>query len=314
MNELTLELTVPAECAGQRIDQFVCGHAEGLTRNQLARRSARFFINSREVKASRKVQPAQQITVMLEELPQQDLAPEHIPLDIRYEDESVLVISKEPGVVVHPGAGNEHGTVIHGVLHHCREMAGSFPADAQRPGIVHRLDKDTSGIMIIAKDPRTHEMLARQFSRRRVHKTYIAVVRGMPPYASGSIETHIVRDRVHRKRFIPAAPGKGRSARTDYRVLKTYRGYTLVQLHPVTGRTHQLRVHMKHIGCPIAGDSIYGSSEESGMTPGLLLHAFSLQLKLPEGERRTFRAPLPERFSKFLTAVRDAASQAADRD
>jgi 23S rRNA pseudouridine1911/1915/1917 synthase len=218
-------------------------------------------------------------------------------LDILYEDSRVVVLNKPRGMVVHPGSGVRSGTLVQGLLAHAREIAVNFPKEPVRPGIVHRLDKDTSGVIITAKDPESLEYLACQFRGRAVRKVYLAIVKGMPPQLRGTIRGHILRDPRHRKRFVHAETG-GKPAETLYKVLSSRDGYSFVVLKPKTGRTHQLRVHMKSVGCPILGDPVYGRKDQSFSQAGLMLHAYSLSLVLPgENQERTFRAPIPPEFS-----------------
>ncbi len=290
--------TVPEIETPLRIDSFLCDYLGIMSRSQLARRQARFFIGDREVKASRKVRPGDVVSMSCMDVPETELIPEAMDLDIIFEDQRILAVNKRAGVVVHPGAGNFEGTLIHGVLHHCNELISRFPQDTLRPGIVHRLDKDTSGVIIFAKDVGAHEHLARQFHDRKTAKTYIAVVRGVMTHQKGSVIDRIVRDPRNRKRFMSVEDesGRGRRAETTYRVLRQLHEAALVQLRPVTGRTHQLRVHMKSLGNPIIFDPIYGTKGEQH----LLLHAFSIQFTHPDGNKMLLRAPLPDRFKQYI--------------
>jgi 23S rRNA pseudouridine1911/1915/1917 synthase len=233
--------------------------------------------------------------------------PEPVDYQILYEDEHSIIVNKPRGLVVHPGAGNYHGTLIQGILFDNKEIHDNFTEEKIRPGVVHRLDKDTSGVMIVAKTNEALFFLTRQFSERQVDKMYIAVVEGeMRHHAAGVIETYIGRDPVHRQRFRNyQKPGDHvKYAKTEYTVLKVYKGATLVRLKLHTGRTHQIRLHMKHLGFPVAGDPIYGKKHEknSESAPeGLLLHALSLTVVLPGNRiKRQFTAPMPDRFKAFL--------------
>ena len=220
------------------------------------------------------------------------LLPEAIPLTVLYEDRSILVVDKPQGMVVHPGAGNRTGTLVHAVLHRCGEMSASFPDEPVRPGIVHRLDKDTSGVIVVARTPSAHAFLADQFRQRQVRKQYLAVVVGVPAPRAGVLEGAIGRDQRDRQRFKVRPSGK--PARTGYRVLRVIGNLAVVALRPTTGRSHQLRVHMRSIGCPILGDPLYGAGRPAGFS--LMLHARRLRLTLPDGSVRTFVAVVPERF------------------
>ena len=217
------------------------------------------------------------------------------------------MIDKPQGLVVHPGSGNRSGTLVNAVLFHSRQLAEGFPPEDPRPGIVHRLDKETSGVIIVAKSPAAHHFLAGQFQERTVRKRYIAVVQGRLPSDNGRIETRLARDPRDRKRFACVLSG-GKLAVTRYRVLRTFAAgrdvYTYVLLAPRTGRTHQLRLHMRHVGCPILGDSLYGRHDARFPGASLSLHARSLAIRLPgENTTRMFSAPVPPRFRSLLTEL-----------
>jgi 23S rRNA pseudouridine1911/1915/1917 synthase len=236
---------------------------------------------------------------------------EDIPLTVLYEDSQVLVADKPAGMVVHPGAGNFSGTLVHALLFRIGGWPESEGASAPglRPGIVHRLDKDTSGVIITAKNPRAQEFLAAQFRERRVKKEYLAVVKGRLYPLTGRISSYLIRDSGNRKKFTWNGEGRGRLAVTSYRVLKVFENHSLVLLRPRTGRTHQLRVHMLSLGHPIAGDPLYSrpGGEAKSLPQGLMLHARRLSLLLPgETGERTFQAPLPERFKQYLSELRSA--------
>lgn len=221
-----------------------------------------------------------------------DARPEDIPLDILYEDEHLLCLNKPPGLVVHPAAGHWEGTLVNAILHHCGPVtAGGHPL---RPGIVHRLDKDTSGCILVAKNDAAHAHLARQFAERTARKTYLAVVRGRPRTTAGVVSGAIARHPVHRQRMtISRRPG-ARAAETAWRVLAGDAKLSLLECRPKTGRTHQIRVHLKHLGHPIAGDRTYGGGADH---PRQLLHAWQLSVTHPvTGRPLQFTAPVPEDF------------------
>ncbi len=294
-------VTVDLDGPPLRVDVYLCDTLSLFPRSQLAKRNAVIRMNGREVKPSRKVKSGDVVEILWDELPELSIEPEEVPLRVIYEDDDVVVIDKDAGMVVHPGAGQHHGTLLHGLLYRWKEVGESF-GDHLRPGIVHRLDKETSGVIITAKHPGAHEFLSRQFHDRLTRKIYIAVVQGGPPEDQGEVVTAIARDVHDRKRFtvLPAGSSRGRFAKTCYRVLRYQGGTTLMRLRPVTGRTHQLRVHMKHLGCPISGDELYGKRGAYG----LLLHAFKLKIALPcDGRARTFTSPMPQRFKAFLSDV-----------
>jgi 23S rRNA pseudouridine1911/1915/1917 synthase len=232
-----------------------------------------------------------------------DLVGEDIPLTVLYEDPRVIVINKAQGMVVHPGAGNYRGTLANALLY--RRL--NLPGDPCRPGIVHRLDKDTSGVMICAWDEESHAFLSEQFKARKVRKHYAAIIRGTPREPCGKIETLLCRYSRDRKRFAVSntAVGRGKNALTFYRIIRSWGAYSLAALRPRTGRTHQLRVHMAYLGHPIVGDPLYGSRDPLFPQATLMLHAVSLKITLPgEDDPRLFKAPLPERFHAMIRALR----------
>ena len=288
---------------GTRIDKYLVGQ-EGLgTRSQLKTSLKEITLNGKPVKASKPVRPGDllEITVCEPEAPRYEAR--EIPLDIIYEDSRVVVINKPRGMVVHPGSGEHSATLVQGLLYHVQNLAENFSSEKIRPGIIHRLDKDTSGIIIAAKDPEAHEYLSNQFRSRFVKKRYLAIVQGRLPEARGLVTGFIKRDPRHRKRFTVSA-GSGRQAETRYRVLAECEGYTFVRLTPKTGRTHQLRVHMKSLGCPILGDPIYGRKDERFPLSPLMLHSRRLTLTLPgETQKRSFTAPLPPDFADMRKSL-----------
>lgn len=280
-----------------RLDVYL---AEGLglcTRNQLKQRIASLCVNGVKVKLSKKVMQKDRIGFELADAPSLTLEPQPISLDILYEDDDVLVLNKPQGLVVHPGAGNPSGTLANALLYYIDGLSN----ETERPGIVHRLDKETSGVLITAKNQAAHEYLSSQFREKTAAKTYLAIVRGCPPDAKGQIENNLGRSRSDRKKFTAVNHG-GKKAVTRYEVLRRYDTYSFVKLELLTGRTHQLRVHMKELGCPIAGDPVYGTKADSAES--LMLHAYRLSIKLPQSDvRRCFRAPLPERFKLMLRRI-----------
>ena len=295
---------------GVRLDVYLSEHLGLFSRSQARGRIVEVLVNGAAARLARRVRAGDVVRVSYDDPPPLDLQPEHIPLQVIFENADVIVVDKPAGMVVHPGSGNRTGTFLNALLGHCQDLAARFGADDARPGIVHRLDKDTSGILIAAKNPEAHAFLARQFHDRTVRKRYLAMTKGVPRPAEGSIEDRIARDPRHRKRFTSVATG-GRRAVTRYRVLRRFMvpangsveaaGYALVLLAPRTGRTHQLRVHMKGIRTPILGDAIYGRTDPRLPDAGLMLHARSLSIVVPgESAPRTFAAPLPERFRQVV--------------
>ena len=231
------------------------------------------------------------------------LIPEAIPLDIIFENDDLMVVNKPAGMVVHPAAGHQSGTLVHAALAHAPEMAGI--GGEKRPGVVHRLDKDTSGLILLAKNDQTHRWLQDQFRLRKTIKTYIALVDGKPPTPSGRIEAPVGRDSIHRKLMTLTSKKKGREAVSEYRMLEVFKNHTLLEVHPLTGRTHQIRLHLKFIGCPVAGDCVYGHKHATIAINRHFLHAKQLIILLPgEVKPSTFEAPLPLELEDVLEGLR----------
>lgn len=285
---------------GRRLDVQL-SERTGLTRSRVAALMAEGYCavaGSVEKKAGAK--PAQGAEVTLVCPPPRPATPEaqDIPLEILYQDDDLAVVVKPCGMVVHPAAGNEDGTLVNALLHHLEHL-GSIGGET-RPGIVHRLDKDTSGLLLVAKNDASQLSLSRQLQERQMEKHYRALVDGAISQDEGRIEAAIARSKKDRKKM--AVDPEGREAITEWRVLARGRACTLLDVHILTGRTHQIRVHMKHIGHPVCGDPIYGSPR-GAKVPRLMLHAWSLSFTHPSsGERMTFTAPLPEAFVAGLRA------------
>ncbi len=288
---------------GMRADRYVSEVLELFPRSRLKTRDAHIRVGGRPVKPSRSVHSGDYIEVefRLPELVQ--LEPENIPLSVLFENDHVLVVNKPQGMVVHPAQGNYTGTLAQGVLYYLYGASGSFEHDNVRPGIVHRLDKDTSGVIIVAKTTEAYEALSAQFKGRHVEKTYVAITKGVPRPRRGRVEGFIRRDPHNRKRFAHDE-SEGKAAVTEYSVLRAFSNAAVVVLTPHTGRTHQLRVHMRHLDCPIVGDPIYARHSSTYPDATLMLHALSLRLTLP-GERapRTFTAAVPPRFSRTVSKL-----------
>jgi len=289
-----------------RLDRYVSETLNLLSRSQIKARGLQAKVNGKDVKLSRILKQGDNLELIWNDAPPADIVPQDIPLDVIYEDDKQIVINKAQGMVVHPGAGNRQGTLANALYYRrlnkkkvLQDSAGITSAGNTRPGIVHRLDKDTSGVIIAAFDEETHAFLAEQFKTRKVQKYYIAIVKGEPKEMKGRIETFIARDPKDRKRFTVAA--NGRNAITAYKVIKTWKSYSLLLLRPRTGRTHQLRVHLRHIGCPILGDPIYGSADKLFYDAALMLHSKKLSI-IPAGEKeeRIFTSPVPPRFAEVI--------------
>jgi 23S rRNA pseudouridine1911/1915/1917 synthase len=297
-----------------RVDKYIAEHLDLVTRSQLKQRIQQIFINGKIAKLSRRVHAGDTLEIHFRQPEPLDILPEPIPLDILYESPDVLVVNKPQGMIVHPAGRISSGTLVNAVLHHCSGLKSRFEATEgfagsfARPGIVHRLDRDTSGVLIVAKHPRAQEFLAAQFRKREVRKKYWAVVKGAPPESRGRIEALHCRDPRHRKKFTWRCRD-GKKAVTHYRVLRSYADHALLALRPVTGRTHQLRVHCLSMNCPILGDKLYGRTDKAFPQAPMMLHAKSLSLVLPgKAERSTFRAPLPDHFRRILARLGSSPS------
>lgn len=231
------------------------------------------------------------------------LTGEDIPLDIIFENEDLIVVNKPAGMVVHPAAGHASGTLVNAVLGYDPDMEGI--GGEERPGLVHRLDKETSGLIVLAKNERAHNWLQDQFRLRKVEKTYLALVDGKPPTPSGRVEASIGRDPSQRKKMAIVPAGRGREAVSEYKTLETFKEHTLLEFHPHTGRTHQIRLHCQFLGCPIVGDVVYGKRTPTAEINRHFLHAYRLKIILPyEKQARTFEAELPEELKSVLGEVR----------
>lgn len=231
------------------------------------------------------------------------LEPEAIPLDVIFEDEAVIVINKSAGMVVHPAAGHETGTLVHAALAHAPQMQGV--GGVHRPGVVHRLDKDTSGVLIMAKHDQAHHLLQAQFQNREVVKRYIALVDGFPPSPKGRIEAPIDRHPIKRKKMAVRPIGKGRESISEYQIIERFGAHSLLEVHPITGRTHQIRVHLAFLGCPVVGDRQYGRRRVSIPIERHFLHAASIEICIPgESDARKFEAPLPDDLVSVLDMIR----------
>ncbi|NPV56793.1 MAG: RluA family pseudouridine synthase [Anaerolineae bacterium] len=292
----------------QRLDAFIATRITDLSRTR-----AQNLIRKGQVRVDSVVVEKNNFTLRLNArvevtMPPVELAElsaEAIPLDVIYENNQLIVINKPAGMVVHPSVGHASGTLVNAVLSHAPDMAGV--GGEVRPGIVHRLDKDTSGIIIIAKDDHTHRWFVEQFKSRRVHKKYLALVDGFPPTPTGRIETAIGRDPKKRKQMAVVPDTKGRLAVTDYVTVKTYQQHTLIEARPLTGRTHQIRVHLAFLGCPIVGDRVYGKKSPTIPLKRHFLHASEISFQLQgETEVMEFTAPLPEDLAAILEGLPDA--------
>jgi len=309
---------VPKISSSLRLDKFAAQTFPEMNRSKLKSGVTEILLNGKTAKLSAKVKTGDKIEISWEDSVPEDIEPENIPLDIIYEDENVTVVNKKQGMVTHPAAGNWNGTLVNALLYHwgkekirnSDEGAAAEILARRRPGIVHRLDKDTSGIIITAKNRETEEFLQKQFQdHRKITKEYICICCGHPKKLAGKIETQIVRDPKNRKRF-KAATGTtdGKYACTIYKCFATYGPFSLFRVRIKTGRTHQIRVHMKYLGCPIMGDPIYGNYLKGSLfeSATLMLHSYLLKIKIPgRAERMVFKAKVPLRFKKVLKTLHE---------
>lgn len=295
-------VTAETEDAGTRADVFLAAKL-GVSRSNMQKllEDGRVKRGEKIIKANYKVRAGEMFVVDIPEPEPIEAVPENIPLDIIYEDDDVVVLNKARGMVVHPAPGNYTGTLVNALLYHCSNLSGIN--SAIRPGIVHRLDKDTSGIMIVAKNDAAHISLSQQIQSKTAVRTYLAVVRGNIKTDSGTIETQIARDKTDRKKMAVVREG-GRDAITDYEVLERFGKYTLVRCKLRTGRTHQIRVHMEYLGYPLVGDPKYSPMKTPFGIKGQALHSHTLEFTHPRtGERMKFEAPLPEDMHKIITRL-----------
>ena len=250
-------------------------------------------------KTGRDLEPGDRIEIRIPPPVPSGLIAENIPLDIIFENSDLLVVNKPAGMVVHPSPGHNSGTLVHAALGHVPELEGI--GGEERPGIVHRLDKETSGLIVVAKNERAHRWLQDQFRTRTVEKIYLALVDGKPPTPTGRIEAPIGRNTTHRKLMAVVPLEKGREAVSEYRTLESFPAHTLLEVHPLTGRTHQIRVHLAFLGCPVVGDTVYGKHKSSLALDRHFLHAYRLKIALP-GEKvaRVFEAALPIELQRTL--------------
>ena len=297
-------LTVPAEAAGQRLDRYLAESVEGMTRSAAARllEEGRVTCDGRTVKKNEKTVAGQILTVDLPEPEAVDIVPQDIPLDIRYEDDDVIVLNKPKGLVVHPAAGHADGTLVNALLYHCAGSLSGINGEL-RPGIVHRIDKDTSGLLIVAKNDFAHQKLAAQLADHTLARTYEAIVCGGVKDDSGTIDAPIGRHPTDRKKMA-VTEKNSRHAVTHYEVIARYRGYTHIQCRLETGRTHQIRVHMAYKGHPILGDMVYGHKKPELGMDSQCLHARELTFLHPRtDEPVTVRCELPEYFTEVLSKL-----------
>lgn len=290
----------------ERLDKFLTSKLSETSRARIQQliRDGYVQVDQKIItKSGFKLEKYHVITIELPPKVDVGLIPEEIPLDILFESEDVLIVNKPAGMVVHPAAGHDSGTLVHAALAHAPEMEGI--GGELRPGVVHRLDKDTSGIIVMAKNDRAHRYLQDQFRLREVKKTYLALTDGNPPTPVGKIEAPIGRDPSHRKQMAIVPNSRGREAFTDYKVLESFENHALIEANPLTGRTHQIRLHLAFLHCPIVGDTLYGYRKVTLPVKRHQLHAYRLKIKLPgEADFRIFQTEIPDDMQRALEYIK----------
>ncbi|HYV07485.1 MAG TPA: RluA family pseudouridine synthase [Blastocatellia bacterium] len=308
-------LAVGDQEAGSRLDSFLAATLAQISRTRIQRaiEDGDIVVNDHVAKASYRLRSGDQIDIDLPEPPPVEITPEPIPLSIVYEDDDLIVVDKPAGLVVHPGAGIDSGTLANALVHHFNELSGK--AGKTRPGIVHRIDKETSGLLVVAKNDATHESLSNQFRDRLVFKRYIALVHGRVPTERGDIEARIGRSRNNRTRMAVLKGGAGRTAHTIFEVAERFNGFTLLHVQIKTGRTHQIRVHLSHFGYPVVGDAAYGGGRDNSIRDSVIkrevaelgrhfLHSAQLGFNHPRtAERLEFSSDLPAGLAGLLRTV-----------
>lgn len=322
-DQSTFSFTVPEESAGERLDAFLAGHIESWSRSRLQRliEDGDVVVNGRAAKPSYKLRTNDQVDAELTTLPLASFVPEDIPIEIVYEDEDLIIVNKRAGMVVHPAAGVSSGTLANALTFHFQKLSSG--ADEARPGIVHRLDKDTSGLLVVAKTESAHDDLANQFRNREVFKSYVSLVHGQLENERGEIDQPIARDPRHRTRM--AVVRGGRPALTLYRVRRRFDRFTLLDVELKTGRTHQIRVHLAWLKHPVVGDETYGGGRDKTVVDPVVrsriaklsrqfLHAEQLAFRHPRThEFKKFRSPLAADLSEFLDKLTNRQLDLTDR-
>lgn len=295
-----------SEAVGERLDKLIAAELGELSRTQVQRLIDDGFVRVAgrvAQKANERLDGPASVEVRIPPPGPSSHQPESIALSIIFENDDLLVVDKPAGMVVHPAPGHAGGTLVNAVLGHDPALEGV--GDEQRPGIVHRLDKDTSGLILVAKNDGAHRELQRQFKAREVEKTYLALLDGHPPTAQGRIEAAIGRDMRNRKRMAIVSGERGRASVTEYKVIETFEAHALAEAHPLTGRTHQLRLHFAYLRCPIVGDAVYGRHNATLPLKRHFLHAARLRFNLPgTGQPLTLEAPLPPELETVLKRLR----------
>lgn len=301
MKELDFKIT-KQDNIGKRLDTIVSSLDINISRSMAQKliKDKKIMINNKEAKESYRVKLNDEITILVDEPKKTKLKPESIPLDIIYEDKDIIVVNKAKGMVVHPGNGNKEGTLVNAIMAYAKDLSGI--GGELRPGIVHRIDKDTSGLIIIAKNDEAHKNLSEQIKNHQITKLYTALVRGNIAEDDATIDMPIGRDKNDRKKMSVTKDGK--EAVTHFKVLKRYGEYTLLRVKIDTGRTHQIRVHMAKIGHPVVGDEVYSNGKNEFNVHGQMLHSTYLKFKHPiTGKELELEAPLPKYFQDVLNKL-----------
>jgi 23S rRNA pseudouridine1911/1915/1917 synthase len=311
------QLTIDKETIGKRLDAFLASQLTDISRTRLQRAidDGDVLVNGRPVKPSYKLRAGDQVEIDLPEPPPVELLAEAIPLNIIHEDDDLIVVDKPAGMVVHPGAGIESGTLANALAYHFNQLSGT--AGRIRPGIVHRIDKETSGLLVVAKNDAAHMRISEQFHDRKVFKMYVALVYGRVSQSIGDIEANIGRSPHNRMKMAVLRGGAGRYAHTIFQVVDRHTDFSLLKVQIKTGRTHQIRVHLAHIGHPVVGDALYGQGRENTLRNTIMkreirllsrhfLHAAQLEFAHPStGELMKFESPLPAQLTNFLALLSD---------
>lgn len=299
------ELEISAADNGTRLDSYLAEQLEGISRSYLQKLigDQLILVNQKAVKANYKIKTGDQLLVQIPEAAPIDIQPEPMDLDIVYEDSDLLIVNKPVGLVVHPAHGHYSGTLVNGLLAHCTDLSGIN--GKMRPGIVHRIDKDTSGLLMIAKNDLAHQHLAEQLKEHSIKRAYYALVQGVISEPAGLVDAPIGRHEADRKKMAVTFKNS-KEARTHYYVKERFARTTFIECRLETGRTHQIRVHMAYLGHPLVGDPLYGTRKNNLDFPGQALHAYALGFVHPRtGEELYFEAPLPEHFQTVLKTLAD---------
>ena len=292
-----IELTVPSLYSNERVDKVIAKEVPEITRSYIQKliKDDRVKVNGKQVKTNYKLKHDDKILILLPEMKEAKALPEDIKLDVAYEDKDLIVVNKPQGMVTHPASGVYTGTLVNAVLHHCKDSLSGING-VMRPGIVHRLDKETSGLIIVCKNDKAHTEIANQIQERKLKRQYLAIVHGKMEYDAGKINRPIGRDKIHREKM--TVTQKGRNAITHWKILKRFGKYTFIECTLETGRTHQIRVHMASLGHPVVGDKTYGKKND--ISKRMMLHAYKLVFKHPTKRKEIIlKTEIPERFKAF---------------